>query len=277
MPKPSHLFSPVITTSRSSTYECDLNGHKSNSTYFSDLDIARTHLVCHLTKGSFAQRRQRGEPVMYVALAGVTALFRREIKPFACYAVYSRVLCWDRKWLFVVSHFVDPAPPSKGGSPPPPKDGGVKERVVYASCLSKYVFKSGRKTVTPEVVLRESNLLPARPAGCEEPDAGSGASSSGIDTPLAGLRGRLLGEARLEAAVERIVNDDLARAGAETRAASDHDGDGMWPWDKIEAERRRGMEIAKAMLGLDALVDEFREGVASEGGLEAVGPFYAGW
>ncbi|KAF8242172.1 hypothetical protein K440DRAFT_591227, partial [Wilcoxina mikolae CBS 423.85] len=105
-PKPTHLFSPLTTTSRASTYECDLNGHKSNSTYFADLDIARTHLVCHLTKRSFALRRARKDPVMYVALAGVTALFRREIPPFRKYTVSSRVLCWDRKWVFVVSHFV---------------------------------------------------------------------------------------------------------------------------------------------------------------------------
>jgi hypothetical protein len=39
------LLLPAITSSRSPLTECDINLHKSNSTYFSDLDISRSNLV----------------------------------------------------------------------------------------------------------------------------------------------------------------------------------------------------------------------------------------
>lgn len=257
LPKPTHLFSPVTTLSRSSTYECDLNGHKSNSTYFSDLDIARTHLVCHLTKHSFALRKQRGDPLMYVALAGVTALFRREIKPFARYMISTRVLAWDQKWFYVVSHFVSV---DKG------RDG---KRALYASALSKYVFKSKRITVPPEIVLRESGLLPPRPEGATPLESGS---SSGVDTPAVGLPETRMGEEKLEAAVERIAHVDRVKEDAERELVEQ---DGYWTWDRIESERKRGLDLAQHMVGLDGLADEFREG--DEEGLETVGPFFAGW
>lgn len=39
-----HLFMPSILDTRPTLLECDFNLHKSNSTYFTDLDIARSHL-----------------------------------------------------------------------------------------------------------------------------------------------------------------------------------------------------------------------------------------
>jgi acyl-CoA thioesterase FadM len=260
-PSPTHLFSPVTTSSRSSTYECDLNGHKSNSTYFSDLDIARTHLMCHLTKPSFALRRSRNQPQMYVALAGVTALFRKEIKPFQKYAVSSRILGWDGKWVFVVSHFT-------GGKD---RDGNT---VIFASCLSKYVFKSDRRTVPPEIVLRESGLIPERPEGAGEVEV-SGASS-GVGTP-AGLQETRMGENRLEDAVARMTRVDRVKEDAERQAAMETDAkeEGYWTWERIEEERKRGLELAKHMLMLDGLVEEFRDG--TEEGHESVGPFFGCW
>ncbi|KAI5812687.1 HotDog domain-containing protein [Pyronema omphalodes] len=250
-PAPAHLFSPITTTSRASTYECDLNGHKSNSTYFSDLDIARTHLVCHLTKSSFKARRLRGDPVMYVALAGVTALFRREIPPFKKYEISSRVLGWDRKWVFVSSHFVSLEKNKKTG-----------EKTIYASCLSKYVFKSGRMTVPPEVVFQESGLVPARPEGAEEMEGSGG--SSGVETPVQGLKEGKMGEEKLEAVMRKMVKEDLERKVQKE--------DGYWTWEKIEEERKRGLAIAQGMMALDGLDAEFREG--TEEGLEKVGRFF---
>jgi len=188
---------------------------------------------------------------MYVALAGVAALFRKEIPPFKKYTISSRILAWDRKWVFVVSHFV----------------GGKDGREVYASCLSKYVFKSGRKTVPPETVFGESGLLPEKPEGAEGVEDGSG-GSSGAETPLIGLREGKMGEEAMERAVERIVRDDLERKQGEQ-------GEEYWTWERVEAERRRGLEIAKGMLAMDGLVDEYRDG--TEEGLEKVGQFYGSW
>jgi hypothetical protein len=194
---------------------------------------------------------------MYVALAGVTALFRREIKPFVKYMVSTRVLAWDQKWFFVVSHFVSA---EKG------KDG---KRILYASCLSKYVFKSKRITVPPEVVLRESGLLPPRPESATPMESGS---SSGVETPAVGLPETRMGEDKLEAAVERIAHVDRVKEDAEREVVEQ---DGYWTWERIEAERKRGLELAQHMIGLDGLVDEYREG--NEEGFETVGPIFANW
>lgn len=200
---------------------------------------------------------------MYVALAGVTALFRREIPPFQKYVLSSRVVAWDQKWVFVVSHFVSD---TKG------KDGN---RTLFASCLSKYVFKSGRRTVAPEIVFAESGLLPERPAGVE-PLASGGAS--GVETPMVGLREGKMGEETVEIAVERIrravhMGDEAVARDAEKVGGGE--AVGYWTWERVEAERKRGMELASHMMGLDGLAEEFREG--DEEGFEKIGEFFGGW
>lgn len=220
-------------------YECDLNLHKSNSTYFSDLDIARTHLICHLFKHSLRTRRS-----MYVALAGVSCLFRREIKPFEKYEVVNRVLGWDKKWVWVVSHFVQ-----LGGKLEASKGGEKPQRKIFASALSKYVFKMGRITVKPEELLNECKLLPPRPAA---------AASTGTQTDVVLREGKMSEEELLELL-------DAAPALLER-------ADEYWTWERVEAERVRGCQIAQCMLGLDQLEGEIRGG--EEEGLAKVGNFY---
>ncbi|RPB17320.1 hypothetical protein P167DRAFT_479563 [Morchella conica CCBAS932] len=248
-PTPSHLFSPISSTSRSPLYECDLNLHKSNSTYFSDLDIARTHLICHLIKRSLRTRRS-----LYVALAGVTCLFRREIKPFEKYEIVSRLLGWDGKWVWVVSHFV---------SIKKEKDGSRK---IFASALSKYVFKMGRITVKPEEIFTECQLLPPRPIE---------SSASGAEVaPAANGNGEIKNLANggaHKSEKEVLAQLDAAITATDTTAAA-MCLDAYWTWERIEAERARGCEIAKSMLGLDLLEHEIRSG--DEEGLTKVGRFY---
>lgn len=236
--------------------------HKSNSTYFSDLDIARTHLVCHLIKRSLALRRKtRQSP--YVALAGVTALFRREIKPFEKYEIITRLLCWDGKWIWVVSHFV-----SLGKNQN--KDGsGDGKRKIFASTLSKYVLKHGRITVPPEDVLRESGLLPERPTGTKQLSPESSGSGSPGDSELVDISSGAISTVNGTESGEDLLIRDLDRSLAQTGEARDAE---YWTWDRIEAERKRGCEIAKYMLGLDGLDLELRDG--TEEGLEPIGKWY---
>ncbi|KAF8426541.1 hypothetical protein EV426DRAFT_530250 [Tirmania nivea] len=267
-PTPAHLFAPISTLSRPSLYECDVNLHKSNSTYFSDLDINRTHLVAHLIKRSLQLRRKRGERPMYVALAGVVALFRREIKPFEKYEMRSRVLSWDGKWIWVVSHFV------KCGSNG--KDHDMSKR-IYASCLSKYVCKEGRKTVPPEQVLTESGLLPPRPEGIPAPDYGNTANtpSEGVSGtcspyPAAVAAGGAGGPTSSTPDLVHISGSTLSVASSrydnildkmleKSLAANAEEEVGLWTWQRIERERKRGMEVAKGMLLLDKLDAEMRD------------------
>ncbi|KAK6330512.1 hypothetical protein TWF696_003401 [Orbilia brochopaga] len=279
LPNPTQLFAPVKITSRAPLYECDFNYHKSNSTYFSDLDIARTHLVAHLIKKALRLRRQRGDKPLYVALGGVACLFRREIKPYQRYEVWSRVLAWDEKWFWVISHFVSAEKDRSG------------KRKIYASSLSKYVFKVERKTIPPVEVLEESGLLPKRP---EVP---------GLDKKLATAAAETDRPAGLMESADLIVKTEMlhphlqhldadsstgsgsvsptaaqSRMTAEEQLAADEDALELadkitnWDWETVERLRRHGLRTASHMLGLDALEGEFEKGNERVGGRVAEYP-----
>ncbi|KAI2622512.1 hypothetical protein GGR54DRAFT_66724 [Hypoxylon sp. NC1633] len=200
--EPIHIFQPIITTSTAQLMEIDFNMHKSNSSYFSDVDIARTHLVCTLfakgieqMRGGTAAYTGSKQPVFGLALGGVSCSFKRELRPYEEYEMWSKILSWDEKWIYIVTHFVrkDAAKPRNYSLYPEQspiqsrrssaeisdKDllrrssmdsmssinsegEGVKpENHIFATALSKCVFKSGRKTVSPELMFQMSGLLPA--------------------------------------------------------------------------------------------------------------------
>ncbi|PWY87434.1 hypothetical protein BO70DRAFT_427379 [Aspergillus heteromorphus CBS 117.55] len=212
------LFYPVITTSSSPLLEIDYNLHKSNATYFTDLDINRVHLIATLFKNQLALGFMGGD--LGIALGSTACVFKREIKPYQRYEIHTRVLCWDEKWLYFVSHFVKVGGKGSvvfeaGGKGRKGmgmgRAGDVDEKRVLASAITRYVFKKGRISVAPEKVLMQAGLLP-------EVD-GKG------------------------------------------------DGDGFWTYEMVEEERKRGLEVAKSFLALDALHGTFR------GNRNAIGVF----
>ena len=239
------LFAPMITTSHVSLLEVDYNMHKSNSTYFADLDVGRSHLVAFLCRAGIAtvsnnriskliMDPRTGAPATGkpgIMLGAVHSSFKREIAPFARFEMWSRVMAWDRKWLYIVTHFV----PAGVAKPTEWFDQGFGSRglrkraaaveaqttdwesKVFASCVSKYVFKLGRLTIHPAVILDESGLLPQRPGGW-----------------------------LVESADMEPLSNDLT---------NDHS---KWTWQRVEAQRRRGLELAanlQALDGLSALFD----------------------
>lgn len=262
---PRALFHYSITTSYTSLLETDYNFHKSNSTYFADLDVSRTHLVsCLLHPGLKAVAENArtaavpdpstGRPAkgrLGVMLGSVHASFRREIKPLEAFQMWSRVLSWDRKWLYVVTHFVEPTRPTgwdwKGrrwgptrkpviAAAAPGEEAGWEKR-VFATCVSKYVFKVGRLTVNPAVVVERSGFLPeGRPGGWT-------GGASGTGTPV-----ELNGETVFPA-----------------------DGEGEWGWQHVEKMRLRGMEFAAHFAEMDKLHGDWDAG---EDG--ALGHFWMG-
>ncbi|KAK0629370.1 hypothetical protein B0T17DRAFT_505933 [Bombardia bombarda] len=174
---PACLFLPAINTTRSPLLECDYNMHKSNSTYFTDMDMSRGNFCLALFGKPF--HPFPGPKHFNMVLGGTTCVWRKEIKPYEPYELWTRVLSWDEKWLYVVTHFVKKgvfAPgeyllqPGKGGvaaagaGAGKRDDGeGSKERAlkaVFASSVARYVFKSNRKTVPPHEVLLKCGLLP---------------------------------------------------------------------------------------------------------------------
>jgi hypothetical protein len=255
---PSSLFLPVITTSRSPLYECDYNLHKSNSTYFSDLDITRSHIVCALVQpGIHALQHNKesklvldkdGKPFMErwsIMLGSVMCSFKREIGMLEPYEMWSRILCWDRKWIYIVTHFVkkgtvkpkayilgDRTWFGKKGYKHVRGDGRVRskevdEKAIFASAISKYVMKLGRLTIHPEVVLQASDLLPEKPGGWATMSGPSGESTPDV--------------------VEEI---DTSAVLVDSKSTE-------WDWRKVEAENKRGLEFAAHFAALDELHHEF--------------------
>lgn len=159
---------------------------ETNSSYFSDIDIARTHLVCTLfsigiehMRGGTGAITGSGEPVLGLPVGGVTCTFRKELKPYEPYELWTRVLSWDKKWIYIVTHFVRAGvmKPSKYTLYPQQnavEEGKTRKRksmidyaedndAVVATALSRCVFKHGRRTISPVVMLQLSGLLPSNP------------------------------------------------------------------------------------------------------------------
>lgn len=109
-----------------------------------------------------------GPEQLTMILGSTCCTWRKEIKPYQSYEIWTRVLSWDEKWIYMVAHFVEPDSflPTEWVLKPHSKPAKSKTRTnkapskaVFASSVSRYVFKSGRKTVPPEVVLQRCRLL----------------------------------------------------------------------------------------------------------------------
>lgn len=142
-------FQPSELKTFVSPFEVDFYMHKSNSTYFTELDIARTKLVSSLLQNFFINYPTKSGSYPYVPVASVYSNFKKEIKPFQKYRVESKILSWDSKWLFVYSKFL-----IKNGK----KKQDEGEEITAATCLTKYVLKDGRKTIPPVEALKFCNL-----------------------------------------------------------------------------------------------------------------------
>lgn len=247
----------MISPSHAPLLEIDYNLHKSNSTYFADLDVSRTHLVSYLCRPSLRSLANNDttklvldpkteKPIrggLGIMLGAVECSFRREIPAYKGYELWSRILSWDRKWLYVVTHFVpkgtarptewlDPrfaSVKTRGAS----DAGGNWEKKIYATAVSKYVFKVGRFTVNPAIVLGESGLLPERPGGW------------------------MSGEQQIGDVDADVTDVDLSI-------------EGEWDWRRVEAQRRKGMELASQFHALEGLHELFDGG--SNGALAKYGP-----
>lgn len=171
--------------------------------------------------------------------------FKREIGMYQSYEMWSRLLCWDRKWVYVVTHFV------KKGAVKPKEyiltDGSwfggkgyknvkgegsaeIDEKAIFASAISKYVIKLGRLTTHPEVTLQASGVLPERPGGWASMNSSAEGSRQGS------------GEATPELVGEDVVEETDS---------------GEWDWKRVERENKRGLKFAEHFGALDALHNEF--------------------
>lgn len=263
--KPTHpVFVPCGMTSRTPLLETDYNMHKSNSTYFTDLDVSRTALVSRLYSPGVGivskeldqeflaaskkegKRTPKRKPIIIV-LGSVYCSFKREIKPFELYEMHSKVISWDKKWMYILTCFMRPAK----------KTGG--EKTLLATALSKYVVKKGRLTVPPERILRAGGYLPTPPAGIQNKTGpvDSSTEASAIGTPASGDEGITATggvDGSLVREVLKIENDQLPRREVleeQQKANADSWSSGEWPWERIEQERLRGLAVVDGYINLD--------------------------
>jgi hypothetical protein len=202
-------------------------GHKSNSTYFTDFDVARSYHICSLfrmglkvwgDKLSFINpqtRKEHGTESFFLALAGVGFTFHRAIQPRQEYEICTRVLSWDNKWLHLISHFVekgacDPAYLSDQqqhhhdlemktgelGESQTVNYGTDSQSVVFATGIAKIVLKKGRETIPPAQFLRDCGLLPhqgnnaAHGSNCRESENSEDQNLSKIRETIENRRAR---------------------------------------------------------------------------------------
>ncbi|KAF2744559.1 hypothetical protein M011DRAFT_479859 [Sporormia fimetaria CBS 119925] len=246
-PIPAHaLFQPSITSTRCSLLEMDYNLHKSNSTYFADMDISRTHLFTAIIRNGIVKSKnpasglgasQGTKKRHMIALGGISCMFKREIKPYQKYEMWTRVLSWDRKWFYLVTHLVKPgvARP-KGWTLQPWKRGDGREvdeemlkGAVFASAVAKYVVKEGRKTIAPEQVLVDAEMVPVKPEGW-------------VYKGDVEMKGEANGSLDKEGLLPKMFGEE------------------EWNWDVIERERLRGLKLAESFAALDGLHEVFDGG-----------------
>lgn len=262
--KPTHpVFVSCGISSRTPLLETDYNLHKSNSTYFTDLDVSRTALVTRLyspgvglvskeldkefldaskKEGKRAPRRK----AITIVLGSVYCSFKREIKPFELYEVHSKVISWDKKWMYILSSFMRPAS----------RPGG--EKTLLATALSKYVVKKGRLTVSPERILRLGGFLPAPPVEIQSisAPADSSTEASAIGTPASGEGITATGgvDGSLVREVLKLNDDQIPRCEIleeQKRANSDSWSSEEWTWERIEQKRLRGLAVVDGYINLD--------------------------
>lgn len=288
VPASAHpLFAPLTMTTTTPLLETDHNLHKSNSTYFSDLDESRTALLVHLlssTKFSPAELEREGFKGNFsVMLGSVHTSFLKEIKPYELYQVRSRVLGWDDKWILIGSVFVRPKTEKDKqrewkASARRAKQLGTSEaelrkdasddesEVLLASCLSKYVIKKGRFTVPPYRSFKAAGWLPEKPDGQRSPPVATLDSSSAPTPDNETVRGQVK---LTEDALRRRAQETAAKAAEKLKTSETDDklhankhneacrlAASRWSWDDVEAERKRGMKLAEHWFGLDRSLKE---------------------
>lgn len=213
--------------------------HKSNATFFTDLDVSRAHMM-HLFAPAMhglwdnsrtklvmdpSKPTQPAKGSVKIIVGAVQTSFKKELKAYGKYEIWTRVLSWDRKWLYFVSHFVQKGTvkprswdngngwPSRS-TPSKPEDW---EKRILAVSITKLVFKVGRLTVHPAIVLGASGLLPPRPAGWT-------------------------GDAQREEGTKEGLSEEV------------------WDWKRVEKERLKGLEHAQHFAALDGLSETFNGG-----------------
>lgn len=188
-------------------------------------------------------------PWMYITVGSVYCSFKREIKPFELVDIQSKVIGWDKKWLYVLSFYLRSS-----------REGGEVKKTLLATAITKYVFKKDRLTIPPERILRASGFLPPRPDGAgvtpaisnDVSGAGTPAEKEGIAS-AAGVDNSLVREVLKidpDQVPEQATLDEQKKNNSDSWSADE------WTWEKIEEERLRGLQVVEGFSTLDVKLQE---------------------
>jgi hypothetical protein len=222
-------FESTIFSTHTNLFEMDYNVHKSNSTYLSDLDLSRTSIVARLIlpglrilgrELSTPGREDRKTGRTAIVLGAVYCNFQKEILPYTRYHVKSRLLAWDTKWFYIISHFIKGSGSEKGTNAKP---------AILAIAVSKYVGKKGRWTIPPEDILRVGGFVPQRP---------------GIAIPSRPSTNNLGSTVRTSSATATAVVSEPKVRGRLNENWKVNGTD--WSYDQFELERQRGIKAVEA-------------------------------
>ncbi|KAK1148471.1 hypothetical protein N8T08_009476 [Aspergillus melleus] len=211
----TELLDPVSIYSRAPIMELDFNMHKSNSTYFSDLDVSRTALMSNIVvKGAALLEKQlaangkRG-PLGFI-LGSVYTSFKREIPAYMKYEVKSHVASYDNKWIYIITYFLKPG--KKGRV----LDAEGLKKKLYAVSISRYVLKKGRYTVPPKDAFQAAGYTPL------------------LDIVAANGNGH----------ATAVENGDANGDVTQRKSAEAKDGE----WDRLKEEIDRGLDVVQPFI-----------------------------
>lgn len=89
--------------------DLDLNGHMNNGRYLTVADLGRLDLILR-TKLWRLVRRHKGVPI----LAAAQIRYRLPLRPFERFALESRVVCWDERFVYLEQRFIHLKGPTQG-------------------------------------------------------------------------------------------------------------------------------------------------------------------
>lgn len=163
--------------------------------------------------------------------------------------MWTRVLTWDEKWLYLVTHFVERGKvkprwyslqPWKKPDPQPAQkaDSDKSHSPIFATSVARYVLKRGRVSIPPEKALAAAGLLPTRL------------------TDHASVKAQPIDSAARRNVTSRSSPvDDHGVVDEPTELALSQAY--VWDWERVETSRKEGLKFAKLIDGLDDAHLEF--------------------
>ncbi|CAO1617649.1 unnamed protein product [Parajaminaea phylloscopi] len=137
---------------RATPDDCDWMMHLSNSSYFKNLDFARTSLLFP----HFYRFYSEGGTLF---LGGSTIHYHREIPLGKPYEIRCELASWDDKWLYLVAYFVSPVDPSvrKVRQDAEPTQSGQRSPGISLSRSARDLRKLLSDVTKPEHEVKEKN------------------------------------------------------------------------------------------------------------------------